>query len=106
MLASVFSHKAEIEFIEEILLAKKALATNLESSDDQTFVVTILSLGIQLEYISINFFAALSPDFVFCDPIRTLSDLNKSSIAVPSAKNSGFDKTSKLTPLPVESKMV
>ena len=30
------------------------------------------------------------------DPIKTLSELSKSSIAVPSAKNSGFDRTSNL----------
>ncbi len=35
---------------------------------------------------------ALSPSLVESPPIKTLSGLNKSSIAVPSAKNSGLDK--------------
>ena len=32
----------------------------------------------------------------FSPPIKTLSGFSKSFIAVPSARNSGFDKTSKV----------
>ena len=46
--------------------------------------------------ISINAFTSFFPEGVSSPPIRTLSDLDKSSIAVPSAKNSGLDKTSNL----------
>ena len=46
-LASVFSHSADIELIEEIRCAKNAFATSLDSSEDQTLVVNIFSIGIQ-----------------------------------------------------------
>ena len=39
---------------------------------------------------------AFFPDSVSSPPIKTRSAFSKSSIAVPSAKNSGFDNTSKL----------
>ena len=46
-------------------------------------------------YISINVFCAILPLSVCSAPINTRSDLNRSFIAVPSAKNSGFDIISK-----------
>ena len=41
-----------IALIEEILCAKKALAVNLDNSDDHTFVVNILSTDTQFAYTS------------------------------------------------------
>ena len=67
-------------------------------SSDQTLVVTIFSRGIQFAYISTSDWTASSPLGVVLPPISTLSDLNRSSIAVPSAKNSGLDNTSKDAP--------
>jgi len=75
-----------------------ALATSLESSDDQTLMVVILDLGTQAAYTSARVAAALRPDVVSADPIITLSGLKRSLIAVPSARNSGFDKISNFAP--------
>ena len=47
--APVFSHKAEKLLIEDIRWANIAFEANLESSEDQTLVVIIFSLGTQLE---------------------------------------------------------
>ncbi len=46
--APVFSQSSDIALIEDILCAKKALAVSLDNSEDQTFVVKILSTGTQL----------------------------------------------------------
>ena len=105
-LAPVASHNAEMELIEDILWAKNAFAVSLDNSEDHTLVVKILCLGIHLAYISTSLFAASIPSCVWFEPIKTLSDWNKSSIAVPSAKNSGLDNTWKFTFSPVESRMV
>ena len=88
-----------MEFIEEILWAKKAFATSLESSLLQIFEVIIRSPRIQLEYISTKTSLALRPFGVCVDPIRTRSGSSKSLMAVPSAKNSGFERTSNRMPL-------
>jgi len=98
MLAPVFSQMALIEFMLLIRCASMALATNLESSDDQTLMVVILDRGTQVAYTSARVAAALRPDAVSADPIMTLSGLRRSLIAVPSARNSGFDKISNFTP--------
>jgi hypothetical protein len=45
--APVASHRAEIELIDEIRCARKALATSFESSDDQRLVVMMRSRGTQ-----------------------------------------------------------
>ena len=45
--APVASQRAEIELIDEIRWARKALATSFESSDDQRLVVMIFSRGTQ-----------------------------------------------------------
>ena len=50
--APVFSHNSDSALIEEIRCAKKALAVNLDNSEDQTLVVKILSLGTQFAYTS------------------------------------------------------
>ena len=98
MLAPVFSQMALIEFMLLIRCASMAFATNLDSSDDQTLMVVILDLGTQAAYTSASVAAALRPDAVSADPIMTLSGLRRSLIAVPSARNSGFDKISNFTP--------
>ena len=46
---------------------------------------------------------AFCPELLGSPPINTRSDLNKSSMAVPSAKNSGLERISKFTPFPSES---
>ena len=77
-------------------MSKKALDANFDNSDDHEFVVSIFSGSIHLLYIlNISFIASL-PVLELSPPIKTLSGLIKSSIAVPSAKNSGFDITSNL----------
>ncbi len=81
-----------------IRCASMALATNLESSDDQTLMVVILDRGTQAAYMSVRVAAALLPDAVSAQPIMTLSGLRRSLIAVPSARNSGFDKISNFIP--------
>ena len=45
--APVASQRAEMELIEEIRCARKALATSLESSDDHRLVVRMRSRGTQ-----------------------------------------------------------
>ena len=83
------SHKADIVFIELILWAKKAFDINFESSELHKSVVKTLTLSIHLEYMfTKSFMASLSSP-----PIKTLSGFFKSLIAVPSAKNSGFERT-------------
>jgi hypothetical protein len=47
--ASVFSHRADMELIEDTRWARKALATNLESSLLQMLDVIILSSGTHRE---------------------------------------------------------
>ena len=46
--APVFSHNSLKALIEETRCAKKAFAVNFDNSEDQTFVVKILSFGTQL----------------------------------------------------------
>src|SRR5690606_27719500 len=86
-LASVCSQSSEMALMEEIRCAKKALAVNLDNSDDHRLVFKILSWGTQAPYISDRHSMAFSDS----PPIKTRSGLSKSSTAVPSAKNSGFD---------------
>src|SRR5574343_22592 len=90
--APVFSHNSLNALIEETRCAKKALAVNFDNSEDQTLVVKILSVGTQFAYTSTNCWIAFCPSGVVSPPIKTLSGANKSSTAVPSAKNSGLDK--------------
>ena len=63
------------------------------------------SRGTQWAYTSTSFWQAARPDSVWWEPISTRSGSNKSLIAVPSAKNSGFESTSKWMPLSFEFKM-
>jgi hypothetical protein len=91
--APVASHKAEMELIDDTRCAKKALATSLESSELHKLVVKICSRGTQCEYTDTRRSAAASPASVCCPPMRTRSGLRRSAIAVPSARNSGLDKT-------------
>ena len=73
-------------------IAKKAFAINLDSSELQRSVVKTLLLSNQFAYILTNESIAslLSP------PIKTLSGLFRSFIAVPSAINSGLERTANL----------
>lgn len=67
--------------------------TSLVNSDDHVFIVRIFSLGIHLLYIWHNFCTASIPSGVCSPPIKIRSGFNKSLIADPSAKNSGFERT-------------
>mmetsp|Transcript_7920 Transcript_7920/g.17018 ORF Transcript_7920/g.17018 Transcript_7920/m.17018 type:complete len:210 (+) Transcript_7920:747-1376(+) len=95
--APVTSHRAEMELIDDTRCAKKALATNLDSSDDHRLVVRILSREIQLAYTLTTVSMASSPSGVCGPPIRTRSGSCRSVIAVPSARNSGLLRTWKVT---------
>lgn len=89
--APVASHTADNELMLEILWAKKALAASLESSELHVFVVMILSRGIQCSYTQQSSRIAFWPSGVSSPPINTRSAPSKSSMAVPSDRNSGFD---------------
>src|SRR3954464_15859362 len=67
--APVASHNAEIELIDEIRCARNALATSLDSSDDQRFVVMMRSRGTQCAYTSASTLIAASPVGVRSPPI-------------------------------------
>ena len=97
ILAPDSSHKAERLFIEETLCAKNALDANFDNSDDHKFVVIIFSWETQWLYILVTSLIASFPDGVWSPPIRTLSGFIRSSIADPSARNSGLDITSNFT---------
>ena len=71
MSAPVFSQSALMEFIELILWARNAFATNLANSLLHKLVSKILSFGTQFSYISDN----VSMASIFSPPISTLSDL-------------------------------
>ena len=76
--------------MEEMRCARNALATSLESSEDQRLVVMILSLGIHFSYTAARVAAALSPSGVRSPPMRTRLGASRSRMAVPSARNSGL----------------
>ena len=97
--ASVFSHRAEMLLIEEILWARNALATSFDSSELQTLPVRILSPGTQWAEMSTISCRACSPSGVSLDPTSTRSGWSRSATAVPSARNSGLEITSNRFPL-------
>mmetsp|Transcript_41906 Transcript_41906/g.65492 ORF Transcript_41906/g.65492 Transcript_41906/m.65492 type:complete len:241 (+) Transcript_41906:761-1483(+) len=98
MSAPVASHSSESELTAEILCARKALATSLDNSADQTLAVMMFSLGTHRPYTDARASIAERPSWVWGPPIRTRSGFVRSSTAVPSAKNSGLESTWKLTP--------
>lgn len=67
--------------------------TSLESSDDHVLVVMIRSLGTQCSYTEQSARMAAWPSAVSSPPIRTRSGSFRSFTAVPSARNSGLDRT-------------
>ena len=91
--ASVASQRAETALMDEIRWARKALAVSFDSSEDQTLVVRIFSEGTHFAYTSTKVWIAASPSGDSSPPIRTRSGSRRSSIAVPSARNSGLDRT-------------
>merc|ERR1719473_2503432 len=97
--APVTSQSAEMELMEEMRWARKALAVSLESSADQRLVVSTCALGTHCRYTSAMYWTAASPCGVVGPPTRTRSGLKRSSMAVPSARNSGLESTWKLVPL-------
>merc|ERR1719231_1505779 len=91
--APVTSHSAEIELIDEMRCARKALAVSFESSADQRLVVSTCSVGTQRRYTLARHCTAALPWGVTGPPTRTRSGLKRSSMAVPSARNSGLEST-------------
>lgn len=77
--------------------ASMALATSLDSSEDQELISRIRDAGTQVEYRLVSMFAARRPAGVPEDPMRTRSGLTRLSMAEPSDRNSGLDRTSKGT---------
>ena len=71
--APVASHSAEMELMEEILCARKALAVSLDSSADHRLAHRMRSSGIQCSYTLFRTFTALLPLSVSFPPIRTCS---------------------------------
>lgn len=67
--------------------------TSLESSEDHVLVVMIRSLGTQCSYTAHSALMAIWPSLVSSPPIRTRSGSFRSRTAVPSARNSGLDRT-------------
>jgi hypothetical protein len=72
--------------------------TSLESSLDHKPVVTTLSFGTQLLYTSTSDNWAAFPSGVCKLPMRTRSGFVRSEMAVPSDRNSGFERISKRSP--------
>ena len=52
--APVTSQSSEMELMEDTRWARKALAVNLDSSEDHKLVVKIFSSGTQAAYIATN----------------------------------------------------
>ena len=96
--APVASHRAETALMEEIRWARKALATSLESSEDHRLVVSSFSRGTQWLYTEHRVDTAMRPAGVGSPPTSTREGARRSSMAVPSARNSGLDTISKETP--------
>mmetsp|Transcript_3739 Transcript_3739/g.10715 ORF Transcript_3739/g.10715 Transcript_3739/m.10715 type:complete len:231 (-) Transcript_3739:399-1091(-) len=97
MSAPVASQRAEIELTEDILWASMALAVSFDSSADHRFVFRMRSSGIQWAYTDASTSIAFAPLLVSFPPMSTRSGQLRSLMAVPSAKNSGFDKMSNST---------
>merc|ERR1719181_2023089 len=91
--APVASQRAEMEFTEGTLWANMAFVTSFESSDDHKLVVRIFSRGTQFAYTPTTVSRAFKPSGVCMPPSNTLDGVSRSGTAVPSARNSGFDKT-------------
>ena len=104
--ASVASQRAEILLMEEILCARKALATSFDNSEDQRLVVKIRSRGTHCAYRSTSTCTASRPSGVDSPPIRIRSGFSKSATAEPSARNSGFESTWWRIPLPLWARIV
>mmetsp|Transcript_6491 Transcript_6491/g.17370 ORF Transcript_6491/g.17370 Transcript_6491/m.17370 type:complete len:207 (-) Transcript_6491:241-861(-) len=90
------SQIADTALMEETRCARNELATSLLSSEDHTLVVRMRSRGTQRAYTSASFLAAARPSSSVVPPISTRSGAVRSSIAVPSARNSGFESTLKV----------
>lgn len=71
-----------------------ALATSLASSEDQALISRMRVEGTQALYILAKTRAAWWPDGVPEDPIKTRSGVVRLSMAEPSARNSGLERTS------------
>mmetsp|Transcript_23465 Transcript_23465/g.64691 ORF Transcript_23465/g.64691 Transcript_23465/m.64691 type:complete len:230 (+) Transcript_23465:1092-1781(+) len=96
-LAPEASQRALMELMEEMRCARKALAVSLASSADHRLAVRMRSTGIQWLYTHLRAATAAWPLGVSTPPINTRSGFCRSSMAVPSARNSGLDRISKLT---------
>ena len=89
--SAVFSVKAVMEFMLEILWASMAFDINLPSSADAAFVLIILPWPWSNS--SFNCSKQTFPLGVFGVPITVRSGLSRFEIAYPSARNSGIEAT-------------
>merc|ERR1719473_70182 len=97
--APVASQRAEMELIDEMRCARKAFAVSLESSALHRLVVSTCASGTQRRYTSAMNLIAARPCGVCGPPTSTRSGLKRSLMAVPSARNSGFESTWKSMPV-------
>lgn len=97
-LAPVASQIAAMALIEEMRWASSAFAASFVSSLLQRPVRMTRSSGTQCWYTSLSSSAARLPCGVLRLPISTRSGLSRSCSAVPSERNSGFDRIWKATP--------
>mmetsp|Transcript_3488 Transcript_3488/g.10911 ORF Transcript_3488/g.10911 Transcript_3488/m.10911 type:complete len:236 (+) Transcript_3488:599-1306(+) len=93
--APVASQMADMALMLEMRCARKALAASLEISADHRLDRMMFSRGTQLAYTSASAAIAALPAGVCRPPMRTRSGFLRSSMAVPSARNSGLDRMSK-----------
>ena len=93
---------AEIELTDETRCASSALDTSLVNSLDHKLVVMILSRDTQCVYMLITWSTASES----IPPINTRSGAFKSSMAVPSARNSGLETIRNLSPRSLESNIL
>ena len=90
---TIFNNKSVHLVLPYFKPVKIETPTSFESSDDHVFMVTMRSRGTQWLYTAHKLAMASSPSLVCSPPIRTRSGANKSLMAVPSARNSGLDRT-------------
>ena len=74
-----------------------AFAASLVNSDDQMFTFKIFERSTHVAYTSAKAAAASRPAGVGIEPIRMRSGFSRSLMAVPSARNSGFDRIWKVS---------
>merc|ERR1719352_1904871 len=95
-LAPVTSQRAEMLLMLEMRCARKAFAVSFDSSALHKLVVSTCGFGTHRRYTLAKHCTAAWPAGVSAPPTSTRSGLKRSSMAVPSARNSGLESTWKL----------